>query len=313
MADGDDDETAKSTASAAPGEERDRGGGQHRRRHPADERGPHLAQVEPAAVAQRHQQGQDAWRRRWPDPGTNRPSTRANTGAAIRLCPKPTRALDEGADRRHGRATMPISQPVTPARRPRWRRRWPGTSRCRTGPRSGPRGPPAPRGGRARRAAVVDDGDAVGPHGGGQAVGDDDRRPPLEHGVERPLDPRLGLQVEVRGRLVEHEHPGLGQERPGEGEQLALARADSDEPRSWMTWSSPSGWRSTRSPSPTASTAAHSSSSVASGAAKARLSRMEPANRNGSWGTTPIWRRSERSVTSRRSWPSMRTVPWTGS
>ena len=51
------------------------------------------------------------------------------------------------------------------------------------------------------------------------------------------------------------------------------------------------------------------SSSVALGPAKAMLSRMVPANRNGSWGTTPSWRRSESMVTSRRSWPSIATRP----
>ena len=54
-------------------------------------------------------------------------------------------------------------------------------------------------------------------------MGDEDGRAGLEQDVERRLDLRLGLQVEVRGRLVEHEHPGVGQERPGEREQLALA------------------------------------------------------------------------------------------
>ena len=45
------------------------------------------------------------------------------------------------------------------------------------------------------------------------------------------------------------------------------------------------------------------------GRAKATLSRIVPVKRNGSWGTTPSWRRSEFSVTSRRSWPSMVTLP----
>ena len=35
---------------------------------------------------------------------------------------------------------------------------------------------------------------------------------------------RLGLQVEVGRRLVEDEHPGMGQEGPGQGQELALAR-----------------------------------------------------------------------------------------
>jgi hypothetical protein len=43
------------------------------------------------------------------------------------------------------------------------------------------------------------------------------------------------------------------------------------------------------------------SSSVASGAAKVMLSRIVPPKRNAYWGTTPIWVRSDRRVTSRRS------------
>mgnify|MGYP006162861583 CR=1 FL=1 len=41
---------------------------------------------------------------------------------------------------------------------------------------------------------------------------------------------------------------------------------------------------------PTARHASSTSSSVASGRAKATLSRSDPANRNGSWGTVPSWR-----------------------
>ena len=44
-----------------------------------------------------------------------------------------------------------------------------------------------------------------------------------EH-VEGGLDLGLRQQVEVRGRLVEHEHPRVGQERPRQRDQLALAR-----------------------------------------------------------------------------------------
>ena len=42
------------------------------------------------------------------------------------------------------------------------------------------------------------------------------------------------------------------------------------------------------------------------------LSRIEAANRNPSCGTMPSWRRSERTCTSRRSWPSMRIAPSRG-
>jgi hypothetical protein len=66
------------------------------------------------------------------------------------------------------------------------------------------------------------------------------------------------------------------------------------------------------SESPTVRTASSTSSSVASGRAKAMLSRMVPAKRNGSWGTTPSWRRSDSSVTAQVV-PSMRTRPSVGS
>ena len=55
-------------------------------------------------------------------------------------------------------------------------------------------------------------------------MGDDDGGAALEHGVHRPLDPRLALGIEVRGRLVEHEHPRSGVECPRQREKLAFAR-----------------------------------------------------------------------------------------
>ena len=50
---------------------------------------------------------------------------------------------------------------------------------------------------------VVDHRDAVGAHRGRQPVGDDDRGPPLEDGVEAGLDLGLRLEVEVRRGLVD--------------------------------------------------------------------------------------------------------------
>ena len=71
--------------------------------------------------------------------------------------------------------------------------------------------------------AGVDDDDPVCLHRGGQPVGDQDGGAGREQDVERRLDLRLGQQVEVGGRLVEHEHPGMREERPRERDQLALA------------------------------------------------------------------------------------------
>ena len=70
--------------------------------------------------------------------------------------------------------------------------------------------------------AVVDYGDPVGPHGGGQPVGDEDGCPALQHRIQRPLDHRFREQVQVRRGLVEDQHPGTRQEGSGQGHQLAL-------------------------------------------------------------------------------------------
>ena len=54
-------------------------------------------------------------------------------------------------------------------------------------------------------------------------MSDQDRRSSLQHDVERGLDLGLGLEVEVGRGFVEHEHPGVGEEGPSQGQQLALA------------------------------------------------------------------------------------------
>ena len=54
-------------------------------------------------------------------------------------------------------------------------------------------------------------------------MGDDDRRPAFEQPVERLLDQHLGRAVDVRGRLVEDEDPRVGEQRPRDRDQLALA------------------------------------------------------------------------------------------
>ena len=72
--------------------------------------------------------------------------------------------------------------------------------------------------------ALVDDHDAIGPHRRRQAVGHDDGGPPLEQRVEGRLHLRLGLEVEVRRGLVEHEHTRPGEERARERDELPLAR-----------------------------------------------------------------------------------------
>jgi len=70
--------------------------------------------------------------------------------------------------------------------------------------------------------ALVHHHDPVGLHGRRQPVGDEHGRPGLEEDVEGRLDLRLRLEVQVGGGLVENEHPGMGQESPGQGDELAL-------------------------------------------------------------------------------------------
>ena len=54
-------------------------------------------------------------------------------------------------------------------------------------------------------------------------VGDDQRRAVGQHRLQRVLHHPLAGDVQRRRRLVEDQHGGVGQERPGERHQLALA------------------------------------------------------------------------------------------
>ena len=71
--------------------------------------------------------------------------------------------------------------------------------------------------------ALVDDEDLVGPAHGRQPVGDDDRRPAFEGGVEGPLHGGLRLAVEVGGGLVEDDQARSLEQQPREGQSLLLA------------------------------------------------------------------------------------------
>jgi len=57
-----------------------------------------------------------------------------------------------------------------------------------------------------------------------EAVGDDDRGAARQQPPHALLDPVLRVDVDVRGGLVEHEDARIGDQRPGEGDELALAR-----------------------------------------------------------------------------------------
>ena len=71
---------------------------------------------------------------------------------------------------------------------------------------------------------AVDHDDLVGVLGGGQAVGDGDRRAAPHQSLQRQPDPHLERGVDGRGRLVEHEQVGVGELGSQQGDQLPLPR-----------------------------------------------------------------------------------------
>ena len=158
-------------------------------------------------------------------------------------------------------------------------------------------------------AVVVDHDDPVGAHGRGEPVRDQDRRTPLA--AARPAPPRPAARSAGRGWRSPRRAPPPAA-RPGTPGPAPAAAAPPTTPtgraRAAGCPARPASARPGRAarprrPPPTPA------SSEASGRAKAMLSRSVPANRNGSCGTTPIWRRSDASVTSRRSCPSIRMRP----
>jgi hypothetical protein len=77
---------------------------------------------------------------------------------------------------------------------------------------------------------VVDDEDLVRRPDCGQPVGDDQRRPPGQRGRQRPLDRHLRFGVQVRGRLVKHDHRRGLEQQPGQGEALLLPAGEAVAP-----------------------------------------------------------------------------------
>ena len=71
--------------------------------------------------------------------------------------------------------------------------------------------------------AVVEQHHPVGQGDGGRAVGDDDRGAAAHHLGEGVADLVLLGGVDRRGGVVEDQHPGVGEDRPGDGDALALA------------------------------------------------------------------------------------------
>ena len=136
---------------------------------------------------------------------------------------------------------------------------------------------------------------------------------PGEQPLQAPLDRLLGAHVDVGGRLVEDQDPRLGQQRAGEGDELALAGRELDAALAdlgldpFRQRRDELGRADRRGPRP------RSPRALASGRPKAMFSRTLPEKRNPSWGTIPSWRRSACCRTPRRSWPSTSTRPPAGS
>ena len=70
---------------------------------------------------------------------------------------------------------------------------------------------------------LVHDHDAVGLLNRRQAVGDDQGGALVHQPVERLLHGKLALGIEGAGRLVEQQDGGIAEQRPGDGDALALA------------------------------------------------------------------------------------------
>ena len=74
-----------------------------------------------------------------------------------------------------------------------------------------------------RHAPVVEQHDHVGDRDRGRSVGDHDRRATVHHGLHRGADLVLLGWVDGARGVVEHEDPGVGDDRPGDRDPLALA------------------------------------------------------------------------------------------
>ena len=73
------------------------------------------------------------------------------------------------------------------------------------------------------QAALVEHEDPVGADHAGEPVREDERGAADHQAIERRLDQGLALGVDGRERLVEDQDRGVAQERPGDGDALALA------------------------------------------------------------------------------------------
>ena len=161
--------------------------------------------------------------------------------------------------------------------------------------------------------AVLDDEDLVGAADGREAVRDDDRRAAVQQPVERLLDQDLGRPVDVRRRLVEDEDARIGEQRARDRDQLPLARREARRrPRARRGRARRRSARRRgrcRSPRRSRAPARRSRRAARSGCCRRSCRRR---------GTDPgarrrACRRYERSSISRRSTPSTRIAPPSGS
>src|SRR4051812_27742522 len=72
---------------------------------------------------------------------------------------------------------------------------------------------------------MFDDHNQVGTGNGAQTMSDDKTRSPSHENAETLLDQPLALSIKVTGGFVENQHLGVGQDRAGDREPLALAPA----------------------------------------------------------------------------------------
>ena len=163
--------------------------------------------------------------------------------------------------------------------------------------------------------AVLDDAAAlhhqhpVGDRHRRQPVRDDHRRPPGQDRRSACCTRRsLGMSQRRRG-LVQDQHRRLGQERPGERDQLPLpgrqpAAALADVGVVAV------GQRRMNGSAPIACAAASISARLAPGRPSAMLSATDPVNRKFSWVTMTMLATQRRSGMALRSTPSSRTWPW---
>ena len=132
---------------------------------------------------------------------------------------------------------------------------------------------------RLRDAPVVEGEDAVGADHARQPMREDQRRAPLHQPVERLLDHRLALRVHRRERLVQDQDGRVPQERPRDGDALALAAGEPDAALAHHGLVAPGQAVAMNSSALAARAAAASSSGVASGLPMRRLSSTVPWKR----------------------------------